>query len=122
MKKVLTSLLFLGLVLSQHWASAQKNPEEKLGWKLGAQAYTFRLFTFDEALRKIDSCGLKYVEAYPGQTIGGGVEGKMEFTMDAAKRQAVKKLLKDRKLTLSAFGVVSPKTQAEWEQLFEFAK
>ncbi|GAB2775415.1 hypothetical protein GCM10027275_18140 [Rhabdobacter roseus] len=122
MKKVLTPLLFLGLVLSQHWATAQKNPEEKLGWKLGAQSYTFRLFPFDEALRKIDSCGLKYVEAYPGQTIGGGVEGKMEFTMDAAKRQAVKKLLKDRKLTLSAFGVVSPKTQAEWEQLFEFAK
>jgi sugar phosphate isomerase/epimerase len=103
-------------------AIAQKNPEDKAGWKLGAQAYSFRLFPFAEALRKIDSCGLKYVEAFPGQPIGGGMEGKMDFKMDAATRQAVKKLIKDKGLTVVAYGVINPKTDEEWSALFEFAK
>lgn len=101
---------------------AQKGPEDKAGWKLGAQAYSFRLFSFTDALRKIDSCGLKYVEAFPGQTIGGGIAGKMDFSMDAATRQAVRKLIKDKGLTVVAYGVVNPKTDAEWQTLFDFAK
>lgn len=103
-------------------ALAQKNPEDKAGWKLGAQSYTFRLFTFAEALKKIDSCGLKYVEAFPGQTIGGGIEGKMDFKMDPAKRKEVKALLKKHGIVMTAYGVVKGKDKAEWEQLFEFAK
>ncbi|GAB4017232.1 sugar phosphate isomerase/epimerase family protein [Spirosoma koreense] len=118
-KYVLGGLL---LALSAGPVWAQKNPEDKAGWKLGAQSYSFRLFPFAEALRKIDSCGLKYVEAFPGQTIGGGVDGKMDFTMDATTRQAVKKLIKDRGLTVVAYGVVNPKTDDDWKALFEFAK
>jgi sugar phosphate isomerase/epimerase len=102
--------------------SAQNNPEDKAGWKLGAQSYTFRLYTFAEALLKIDSCGMKYVEAFPGQTIGGGIEGKMDFKMDAAKRKQVKDLLKKHGITMTAYGVVKGKDEAEWKQLFEFAK
>jgi sugar phosphate isomerase/epimerase len=102
--------------------SAQNNPEDKAGWKLGAQSYTFRLYTFAEALQKIDSCGMKYVEAFPGQTIGGGIEGKMDFKMDAAKRKQVKDLLKKHGITMTAYGVVKGKDEAEWKQLFEFAK
>jgi hypothetical protein len=53
--------------------ASAKNPEVKLGWELGSQAYTFRLFTFAEAIKKIDSCNLRYVEAFPCQKIGGGI-------------------------------------------------
>ncbi|MBD2753485.1 sugar phosphate isomerase/epimerase family protein [Spirosoma validum] len=115
-------LCWLTVVASATTLLAQKGPEDKAGWKLGAQAYSFRLFPFAEALRKIDSCGLKYVEAFPGQPIGGGGEAKMDFTMDAATRQAVKSLLNDRGLTIVAYGVVNPKTDDEWKTLFEFAK
>lgn len=115
--------LFLGafFLLNVVAATAQKTPEDKAGWKLGAQAYSFRLFSFADALRKIDSCGLRYVEAFPGQDIGGGMTGKMDFKMDAATRQAVKKMIKDRGLTLVAYGVVSPKTEDDWKTLFAFA-
>ena len=120
----LTKLLLCGItgLVSITALLAQKGPEDKAGWKLGAQAYSFRLFPFAEALRKIDSCGLKYVEAFPGQTIGGGLEGKMDFTMTAATRQTVKKMIKDRGLTVVAYGVVNPKTDEDWKTLFEFAK
>lgn len=120
--KSFTKYLLSCLVLAVVSSYAQKTPEDKAGWKLGSQAYSFRLFTFAEALHKIDSCGLKYVEAFPGQTIGGGLEGKMDFKMDAATRQAVKKLVKDKGLTIVAYGVVTPKSDEDWTALFEFAK
>lgn len=123
MKRMKNLLLVAGLVAFSTLTSvAQRNPEDKAGWKLGSQSYSFRLFTFAEAIRKIDSCGLKYVEAFPGQTIGGGIEGKMDFKMDGTTRQAVKKLLKDKGLTLVAFGVVNVPNEADWKALFEFAK
>ncbi|WP_460636033.1 sugar phosphate isomerase/epimerase family protein [Larkinella harenae] len=120
MKNLLLAVGFLAF--STVVSLAQKNPEDKAGWKLGAQSYSFRLFTFAEALRKIDSCGLKYVEAFPGQTLGGGLEGKMDYKMDAATRQAVKKMVKDKGLTLVAFGVTNVATEAEWKAMMEFAK
>lgn len=101
---------------------AQDRPEEKLGWKLGTQAYSFNRFTFAEAVAKADSCKLKYIEAYPGQTIGGGVEGKMDFTMTPEKRKEVLQLLKDKGITLKAFGVVNADSPEGWRQLFDFAK
>ncbi len=121
-------LCFLGMFL---WlaiagqANAQTNkktPEERAGWLLGAQAYSFKSFSFAEALRKIDSCGLKYVESFPGQLVGGDVAGKMGFKMDADTRKTVKKMISDRGLTLVSYGVISPKDESEWKMLFEFAK
>lgn len=110
------------LLAGRETVYAQKTPEERLGWKLGAQAYTFKEFTFFEAIDKIDSCGLKYVEAYPGQVLGGGMEGKMDIHMDAAKREEIRKRLKGKGIRMVSFGVISPASEANWRQLFEFAK
>jgi len=123
LNKQIWSALAIVFVMMTTWAAnAQDRPEEKLGWKLGAQAYSFNRFTFAEALDKIDSCQLKYVEAFPGQTIGGGIEGKMDFNMSPEKREQVLQLIKDKGLTLIAFGVVNANSPEEWRQLFEFAK
>src|SRR5690606_35745690 len=100
---------------------AQQQPEKKLGWQLGSQAYTFNRFSFAEALDKIDSCGLKFVEAYPGQVIGGGIEGKMDYNMDADKRKQVLALLKSKGIKLVSFGVIGTRNEADWEKIFEFA-
>ncbi len=97
-------------------------PEEKLGWHLGSQAYTFRLFTFEEALNKIDSAGLRYVEAFPGQKIGAGSTEAMTYELSQEGRALVKKLLKDKGITVWAYGVVGAKDEAEWEKVFQFAK
>ncbi|GAA4796465.1 hypothetical protein GCM10023231_26160 [Olivibacter ginsenosidimutans] len=112
----------LALFMCVTLVKAQDRPEEKLGWELGAQAYSFNHYTFAEALDKIDSCKLKYVEAFPGQTIGGGIEGKMDFTMSPETRKQVLQLIKDKGLTLVAYGVVNADSPEGWRQLFEFAK
>lgn len=98
------------------------HPEAKLGWQLGSQAYTFRLFSFAQAIKKIDSCNLRYVEAFPGQEIGGGIAGKMGPDMDDAKRKAVLAMLKANNVKVVAFGVTSAKDEKDWIKLFEFCK
>ncbi len=98
------------------------NPEEKLGWKLGSQAYTFRLFTFAQALDKIDSCGLRYVEIFPGQIIGDGSTEKVGPLLSEAGRKKMKALAKNKNINIAAFGVVGAKDAEEWENVFKFAK
>ena len=96
--------------------------EDALGWKLGAGTYTFNHFSLFEAIDKIDSCGLKYVEIFPEHVIGGGTEGTMDYNMDPLVRNNVLKKLNDKGETLIAYGVVTPKSEAAWRQLFEFGK
>ncbi|GAA3932427.1 hypothetical protein GCM10022209_28220 [Chitinophaga oryziterrae] len=95
---------------------------DKLGWKLGSQAYTFNRFTLAEALDKMDSVGVHYVECYNGQKIGGGIEGVFEWKMDAAKQARVKALFKQKNKVLVAYGVLSPADEKEWVDVFNFAK
>lgn len=97
-------------------------PEEELGWKLGAQSYTFRLFTFFEALDKIDSANLQYVEAFPGQPVEAGSDDEMTYELSQEGRDRVKEALKEKGITMYAYGVVGGEDEAEWEKIFEFAK
>lgn len=116
-------VLFLFILIV---ACAGENPGKKaaqeLGWEIGFQAYTFNKFTFAEALDKGDSIGLKSVEAYPGQQIGGGIAGTTEYTMDQETRIKMKELLNEKGVKLNAYGVTGAKDTAGWKQLFEFAK
>lgn len=91
-------------------------------WKLGVQTWSFRTFTFCETLDQLSAMGVKYVEAYPGQKIGGGVEGDTHYTMDAATRDALKAKLDGAGIKILSYGVVGGKNEADWRKLFEFAK
>jgi sugar phosphate isomerase/epimerase len=62
------------------------------------------------------------VEAFPGQAIGGGIEGKMDYHMDAAKRTKILQKLKEKGIKMVSYGVVNAKGDADWLQLFEFGK
>ena len=65
-------LVLLGSRGLPSWAAelAQGAPHaEKLGWRLGCQAYSFNKYTFYEAIDKVQSLGLHYIEAYPGQKV-----------------------------------------------------
>lgn len=123
MKKYLRLIALMGCVafgmgITQLYA---QQPEKKLGWRLSAQTYTFNRFTFFEAVDKTLGAGLKSVEAFNGQEIGGGIEGSMDYKMDSEKRKAILKALKKKGVKLYAFGVVNGNNEAEWKQLFEFA-
>lgn len=97
-------------------------PEKKLGWELGCVSYDFKYFTFLEALDKIDSCGLKYVEGFPKHLIGGRIMEKLDYHMDELTIKQILQKLKEKGIKLVAYGVVSPKSESDWRQLFEFGK
>ena len=78
---------------------------EKLGWRLGCQAYTFNRFTFFEAVDKTASLGLHYIEAYPGQRISKDSSAAIGADMTAADRKEVLKKLADSGVKMVNFGV-----------------
>lgn len=92
------------------------------GFKLGVQMWTFMRFTFTQALDKVDSAGIKNIEAFWGQELGGDMKGSFGIDMDAATRDKLKKLLQSKGTQIVAMGVINPKDQAEWVKAFELAK
>jgi sugar phosphate isomerase/epimerase len=78
---------------------------EKLGWRLGCQAYSFNQFTFFEAIDKTASLGLHYIEGYPGQRISKKLSAAMGADMPAAQRKEVLKKLADSGVKMVNFGV-----------------
>jgi sugar phosphate isomerase/epimerase len=92
------------------------------GFKLGVQMWTFRMFTFTEALDKVDSAGIKSIEAFWGQKLGGGLPGEFGASMSADTRKKLKKMLQDKGIQVVAMGVISPQNKAEWVKAFDLAK
>ena len=91
---------------------------DKLGWRLGCQAWTFNKFSFVEALDKTAELGLHYIEAFPGQKLSADKpREKMDPSLSAEARTEVRKRLADKDIKLVNFGVcVADK------KTFDFAK
>lgn len=91
-------------------------------WKLGVQMWTFRMFTFAQALDKVDSSGIKYIEAFWGQPLGDGLKDSFGIRMSDASKTKIKQLMKDKGITMVAMGVIVPKSREEWKAAFDLAK
>lgn len=124
MKYLVLSLAILASVTccKSQTSSSQPYPETKLGWKLSSVSYNWKMFTFIESLDKLDSCGLKYIEGWAGHVIGEGMEGKLDYHMDKATREIILQKLKSKNIKMLTYGVVTPKSESDWRQLFEFGK
>jgi len=94
------------------------------GWRLGTQAYTFRKFTFYEAVDKAASLGLNWIEAYPGQRLSPEKPNvKFDHNASADVRKQVKQKLAQTRLRLVNYGVVAlPNDEARCRKVFDFAK
>ncbi len=93
-------------------------------WKLGTQAYSFRLFTFYEAVEKTKSLGLNYIEAYPGQRLSSE-QGDVTFdhNLSPELKRDVKLMLRQMNMKLINYGVVQlPNDEAECRKVFDFAR
>ncbi len=92
------------------------------GFKLGVQMWTFMRFSFTDALNKVDSTGIKYIEAFIGQKLGGNLSGSFGLDMTKDTRDSVKSLLKKKGIKIIAMGVIVPRNREEWIKTFELAK
>lgn len=135
-KNILLSALLMGLIFSLGCHNANKksnngseqdsSSQSKLkasDWKLGIQSWTFRFDSLERALLKMDTLGLKYVEGFPGQKIGDGIEGTLDYHMSEEKRKAVKKMLDKHGIKMVSYGdVMQFDSEEDIEQLFRFAQ
>src|SRR5215212_7322270 len=109
------TLLFLSIVLTIFFSACnsgqQKAAEQSSAtqdsaafqpaWKLGIQLWTFNISTFYEAIERVDSCGVKYIEAYPDQKLSETDTTGFGPDMSQAQRDSVKALLSSKGLTIT---------------------
>lgn len=119
---MLKRIVFFLIILSTfHMANSQtSNPQTD--WQIGLQLWTFNHFTFTEAITKADSCGIKFIQAYPGQKLGGTWQGGFDANTTSEQRAAIKEFLKSKGVTITSFGVYGADNEAEWKKTFDFLK
>src|SRR5690606_25095670 len=64
----------------------------------------------------------RYIGGFPGQPIGGGIDGTLSYMMGENQRIKVLEHLALKQVKLMDFGVISLDSEQEWASLFEFAK
>ncbi|MDX9971758.1 MAG: sugar phosphate isomerase/epimerase [FCB group bacterium] len=97
---------------------------EKLGFKVGCQAYSFNKFTFYEAIDKTAAAGFNYIEAYPGQALSPEkMDVKFDQNLPADLQKEVLAKLEAANVKLVNYGVLGlGADEAENRKIFEFAK
>lgn len=112
--------------------TGQEKPQVKSKYKgvrikkfpFAVQCWTFRKFSFFEALQRIKALGVEYVQPYPGQILDSE-NPKLRFDHNLPEEQIdrVKQRLKELGLTLVSYGVVNfENNEEEMREVFEFAK
>ena len=102
--------------------AAAPAPDPTQNWKIGVQMWTFRMFTFEEAILKADSAGVKNIEAFFGQPLFKGSKAQFGTGMSAKDKEKIKQLLLAKGIQITAMGVISPKNRKEWLKAFDLAK
>lgn len=91
--------------------------------KLSVQSWTFHKYSLLETIDKADSLGIKYLEVYPGQKIGGEFPGVFSYSLDKDARDKLIQHLSYRKMKVIALGVIDKEyyNKSNLELFFEFA-
>jgi len=105
-------------------APAQKNApaQPSKDWNLGVALWTFHTVSFSEALDKVDSSGLKYIE--PNNFTKTLPELKdsslMQLSSEGIKK--LKSLIEQRGLKCESVYLAGGRTLSDWKNQFEMAK
>src|SRR5690554_5877010 len=95
---------------------------EKQGWYLSMQSFTFHLFTVTESLDKTEELGIRFIEIFPGQKMGGDF-GDIIFGYDLNMKdqERLVNLAASKGIKIISSGVWTAQKE-EWDQIFSFAK
>jgi sugar phosphate isomerase/epimerase len=120
----MNKLLVLALVLLVGVVMAKEIPNEAKvgGFAIGPQAYSFKEYTFYEAIDKAKEAGCSVIEAYPGQRLRPGDDTKFSHLADPEDWAKAKMKLEATGVRLVNYGVVGFKNEEEARKIFDFAK
>ena len=117
-------LLTLLALAAAACVSADPIPESyrQNGWFVGAQAYTFKEFSFFEAIAKTKEAGGNLIEIFPGQAVKPGSKDKTHHSMSEATMAEIKAELDRQGVRAVNYGVVGAKNKEEVYAIMSFAK
>lgn len=105
------------------WLTPALRAQEKLGWRLGIEAYTFHKFTLFEAIEKTAALGLPFMGGLSFQKVGGGIARNFEPGLsDEELRQIRFKLDAAGVRLLTYYLQEIPGDEAGCRKVFEFGR
>ena len=91
--------------------------------KLSLQAYTFRDRSFVETIETAKRLGFANLEAYPGQRLGGDMEGTTDYgRMTPETLKKLKEYLATAPVKVVSYGVTGANDDAGWTKLMSFCR
>lgn len=97
--------------------------QEKLGWRLGVEAYTFSRYTLFEAIEKTAALGLPYMGGLSFQKVGGGIDKNFEPGLSDEELQQVRMKLDAAGIRMLTYYIQDiPGDEAGCRKVFEFGR
>ncbi len=97
--------------------------QEKLGWRLGIEAYTFHKFTFFEAIDKTAQLGLPYIGGLSFQKVSHEIPKNFDPQLSDDELRAIRLKLDAAGLRLLTYFIHDlPKDEAACRRIFEFGR
>lgn len=117
-------LLLLSGTAAALSGASRKEKETMNNFKLAMQCWTFRKFTFFEAVERTAALGIRYLEAFPGQVIAAEAKPvRFNHDLPDAWIQRIKEKLDAHDVRLVAYGVVDFENSREaMTKIFDFAR
>lgn len=127
------AILAAGFVLLAAWNNVEADQKaddnndnkpavQKLEWRLGPTAYSFRLFTFFEAVDKTKELGLEYIEAFESQAIDKDIPGTIARDLPDETIEKIRRKLDDAGVKLTSIYMGVPGDEDGCRRAFEFAR
>ncbi len=116
MRRMMLSVAVVLLIAS---AAEAEEPD----MKLAVQAYTFRDRSFIETVETAKRLGIKYIEMYGGQKLGGDFPGTTDYkSIKPETAENLKKVLDKAGIKVVSYGVTNAADEKQWDQLAQLAK
>src|SRR5215831_19157312 len=118
MKKTFSLLASLALF----FITSAQNVNPSKDWKFGIALWTFHTGSFSDALNKVDSAGLKYIEPNDFTKTLPELNDSSLMQLSPAGIQKLKSLIEQRGLVCKSVYVAGGKSLDSWKRSFEAAK
>lgn len=116
-KKLFVLFLVMGFVASAAQAA------QPFGWRAGTGAWSFRLFSFFEAIEKAAEMGMPWIEPFEGQQIMSDSDVKLDASMPEEYYDRIREKLEETGVTLTSIYIHNiPGEEEACRRIFDFAK
>jgi sugar phosphate isomerase/epimerase len=130
MKKLMNRMSAVVLMALLAACGQQPKPQDNAGvpedvtksWNLGVALWTYHTFSFPEALDKVDSSGLKYIEPNMFMSAGNGLNDSLVGQLSLDGIEKLKLMIKAKGQIMESLYIQGDSTVASWKHQFDIAR